>query len=104
MIARALALIAVLATSGCHAFYLVRGTVTSCATRVPLAGAHVDLRYPGEHGVNESEANGEFSVAVNDPPNDREGTLTVTAPGHRPETRTVHHGDRVEVCLQDEAK
>ena len=92
----------VLLAGGCHAFYSVSGTVTSCATGAPIEKAHLDLSYPGEHGVNETEADGTFTVAVNDPPGDNEGTLVVTAEGHRPETRTVRDKERVEVCLQPE--
>ncbi len=88
--------------AGCDAFYQVRGTVTTCATRAPVPGARVDLRYPGEHGAGKTEADGKFRVAANDPPGTNPATLTVAAPGFRSEKRTVHDGDDVRVCLQEE--
>ena len=88
---------------GCHAFYTVSGTVTSCRTGAPITGAKLDLSYPGERGVNETEADGTFTVGVNDPPGNEEATLVVTAPGYQPETRTVHDKERVEVCLEEAA-
>ncbi len=92
----------VVSVAGCDAFYNVRGTITSCHTGAPVAGAKVDLRYPGEHGAGKTEQNGQFRVAANDPPNTTPATLTVVAPGFRTEKRTVHDGDDVEVCLQEE--
>jgi hypothetical protein len=91
-----------LLAGGCHSFYRVQGTVTSCATSAPIAGAHLDLSYPGEHGVNETEADGTFVVAVNDPPNDRVGRLVITAPGYRTVMQLVRDGERVEICLPPE--
>jgi len=63
-----LALLAVLAAvGGRDAFYNVRGTVASCRTGAPVAGAKVDLRYPGEHGAAPTDEAGAFSVSANDP-------------------------------------
>ncbi len=97
---RLLVLAASVLLAGCHAFYSVRGTVTSCRGGAPVAGAVVDLSYPGEHGKNTSNDDGTFQVSVNDPPNDREGTLAVTAPGYTGLTRSVHDGDRLALCLE----
>jgi hypothetical protein len=89
------------ALAGCDAFYNVRGTVASCRTGAPVAGASVDLRYPGEHGRGPTDQSGKFSVSANDPPGTNPATLTVAAPGFKSEKRTVHDGDQVNVCLQD---
>jgi hypothetical protein len=94
--------LAVLAAAGCHSFYQVHGTVHRCVDRQPIDDAVVVLRYPGELGVRESEPDGSFSVAVNDPPGNAEGQLLVAAPGHRLAVRTVHHGEAVDVCLDPE--
>ena len=93
--------VASLLLAGCHAFYNVRGTIANCRSGAPIAGAVVDLSYPGEHGKNKSNDDGTFLVAVNDPPNTSEGTLKVTAPGYNDVTRTVHDGDRLTLCLAE---
>lgn len=87
--------------AACDRFYSVRGNVTSCATRAPLAGASVDLSYPGEHGASQTKPDGNFSVAVNDPPNDRAATLVVKAPQHQPASLAVHDKQHVDVCLEE---
>ncbi len=99
-----LLLAASLLLAGCHAFYNVRGAITNCRSGAPVAGAVVDLSYPGERGKNTSNDDGTFQVAVNDPPNTREGTLKVTAPGYTDLTRSVHDGDRLTLCLDEAAK
>jgi hypothetical protein len=100
-----LALVAVVlvTATGCDAFYNVRGKVTSCANNAPVAGAKVDLSYPGEHGGAPTDDGGIFSVSANDPPGENPATLTVAARGFRAEKRTVHNGDDVHVCLQEES-
>jgi hypothetical protein len=100
-----LALLAALLVTiaGCDAFYQVRGKVTTCGTKAPVAGANVDLRYPGEHGAGKTEEGGQFRVSANDPPNTQPAKLTITATGFKSETRTVHDGDIVDVCLESSA-
>lgn len=92
----------VVAASACHAFYQVRGKVRSCADQAPIARASVKLAYPGERGAANADEQGDFIVAVNDPPGDNPATLTAEAPGYLPAERTVYHSheERQDICLQ----
>jgi hypothetical protein len=92
----------VVAASACHAFYQVRGKVRSCADQAPIAGASVKLAYPGERGAASADEQGDFIVAVNDPPGDNPATLSAEAPGYLPAERTVYHSHekRQDICLQ----
>lgn len=102
LVARAIAGALLLLGSGCDAFYMVRGTVRRCSDGRPIAGAHVVLRYPGEHGAADADRAGRFRVAVNDPPGDNPARLTAVAPGYRERARTVHHSVDEEqgLCLE----
>ncbi|HWL88711.1 MAG TPA: carboxypeptidase-like regulatory domain-containing protein [Polyangiaceae bacterium] len=70
--------------SVCDAFYLVNGRVENCVTRKPIADAKVVLRTTGpkRRGVRQTDADGTFTVAVNDLPDDEKPSdLTVSKDG-----------------------
>jgi hypothetical protein len=95
--------VVLVAAAGCDRFYTVRGTVASCRTGAPVPGAIVHLHYPGERDCGATDEKGAFVVSPNDPPGTQPGTLTVAASGYRTVTRTVHDGEQVNVCLQQES-
>lgn len=79
----------VLALGGCDTFFQVRGTLTDCATGIPIAGATVvTATDPGAWGGPETEmtttdAKGHFEASL-DKPMDEAATITFSKSGFVP--------------------
>ena len=63
---------ALAATSGCDAFFELRGTVSDCGSGAPIAAAQVvaevDPSYASETGHGETDAAGRYTIHLNKPP------------------------------------
>ena len=92
----------------CSAFYRVVGVVTSCDNGKPINGATVELSYEDqigkEYGKAETDLEGYFVVALNDPPGDYESDLKVSADGYKTKKvkarHTVDVNKMADICLE----
>jgi hypothetical protein len=91
------------AIAACDTFYVVRGRISSCADRRPLAGVMVHLSDDRRGGFTKTAEDGTYTVALNEPEGDNPSKLTLAKVGYRTEEHAVAnpHVDQ-NVCLKAE--
>jgi hypothetical protein len=94
-----------LGASACDTFYVVRGRVSSCADRRPIAGAILHLSDDRRGGFAKTAEDGSYTVALNEPEGDGPSKLTLAKVGYRTEEHQVAN-PHVEqnVCLKPDAR
>lgn len=93
-------------TIGCDQFLAVDGHVTNCSTGAPIVGARAMLKLV--EGVSDAECetaysdpNGNFTIALNEPPT-ASATLLLDKPTYAPLTRDLSKApdERLNFCLE----